>query len=155
MATEQTHQEMEEYLGRVPSWMEGLAEPDSDHSWGIFRDLGLEETELSSREKALIGVSAAAAMQCPYCTYFHREEARLAAVTEEELEEMVDLADVTRYFSTIRHGNEVDHDDFVAETDEIVESIEEQESAAADDQLDRQRGQYPSSRSTFFRFLLR
>lgn len=133
MATEQTHQEMEEYLGQVPSWMELLAEPASDHSWGIFRDLGLGETELSSREKALVELSAAAAMQCPYCTYFHKEEARLAEVTDDELEEAVNLAGVTRYFSTILHGNGVDHDDFVAETDEIIEYIKEQETTAADD----------------------
>ncbi|SER81596.1 carboxymuconolactone decarboxylase family protein [Natrinema salaciae] len=133
MATKQTQQEMEEHLGQVPSWMEHLAEPASDHSWGIFRDLGLGETNLSKREKALVEVSAAAAMQCPYCTYFHKEEARLAEVSEDELEETINLAGVTRYFSTILHGNEVDHDEFVAETDEIVEYIEEQEAPTADD----------------------
>lgn len=133
MASEQTHQEMEEYLGQVPDWMGIIAEPASDHSWGIFRDLELEETELTDREKALVGVSAAAAMQCQYCTYFHKEEARLAGVTEDELEETVNLAGVTRYFSTMLHGNEVDHDDFVAETDEIFEYIQEQEPAPADD----------------------
>ncbi|WP_345784782.1 carboxymuconolactone decarboxylase family protein [Natronococcus wangiae] len=124
---------MEESLGRVPSWMELLAEPASEHSWGIFRDLNLGETHLSPREKALIGVGTAAAIQCPYCTYFHKEEARLAEVTEEELEETVNLAGVTKYFSTVLHGNGADHDDFVDETDEIIEYIKEQEAAAADD----------------------
>jgi len=71
MATQQTVQEIEESLGHVPGWMEVLAEPASNHSWGIFRDLLLGETELSPREKALVGVSAAAAINCPYCTYFH------------------------------------------------------------------------------------
>ncbi|RKD89074.1 carboxymuconolactone decarboxylase family protein [Halopiger aswanensis] len=134
MAPEQIHQEIEEYLGQVPSWMEMLAAPASEHSWGIFRDLGLGETELSPREKALIELGAAAAMKCPYCTYFHKEEARLSAVTDDELEEAVNLASVTSYFSTILHGNEVDYDNFVAETDEIMAYVEEQESAApADD----------------------
>ncbi|NKE37986.1 carboxymuconolactone decarboxylase family protein [Natronococcus sp. JC468] len=133
MAAKQTQQEMEEYLGQVPSWMEMLAEPASDHSWGIFRDLGLGETELSPREKALVEVSAAAAMKCPYCTYFHKQEAQLADVTKDELEEAVNLAGVTEYFSTVLHGNEVDYDDFVAETDEIVEYIKEHEAAPADD----------------------
>ena len=40
-------------LGQVPSWMEQLAEPGSEHSWGFFRDLEQGETELSAREKTL------------------------------------------------------------------------------------------------------
>jgi AhpD family alkylhydroperoxidase len=133
MATRQTAQEMEETLGQVPDFMTILAEPASDHSWGIFRDLIMGETELSPREKALVGVSAAAAMQCPYCTYFHKEEARFADVSEDELEEAVNLAGVTRYFSTVLHGNEVEQEDFADETDEIFEHLREQQAAAADD----------------------
>lgn len=133
MVSEQTHQEIKETLGQVPSFMEILAEPASEHSWGIFRDLTLGDTELSDREKALVGVSAAATMQCPYCIYFHKQEARLAGVTDEELEETSNLAGATRYFSTMLHGNEVDQDDFTTETDEIVDYLKEQEAASADD----------------------
>lgn len=133
MVSERTRQEIEETLGQVPSWMERLAEPASDHSWGLFRDLELGETELSPREKALIGVGVASAVSCPYCTHFHKEEARLAEVTETELEETVTLAGATQYFSTVLHGNEIEVSEFVDETAEIVEYIEEQEAPAADD----------------------
>lgn len=133
MASEQIVQEIEETLGQVLSFMQILAEPASDHSWGIFRDLLLGETELSPREKALVGVSAAAAMQCPYCAYFHKEEARFADVSEAGIEEAVNLAGTTRHFSTLLHGNKYDHDDFVAETDEIFEYLREQQETAADD----------------------
>jgi AhpD family alkylhydroperoxidase len=113
--------------------MDALAEPASEHSWGIFRDLNFgEETELSPREKALVGVGVAAAINCPYCTYFHKEEARLAGVTDDELRETVNIAGATKYFSTILHGNEMDVDDFVAETDEIVAHIREREAMADD-----------------------
>lgn len=133
MASEQTVQEIEETLGQVPGFMQIIAEPASDHSWGVFRDLILGETELSPREKALIGVSAAAAMQCPYCTYFHKEEARFADVSEAGIEEAVNLAGTTRYFSTLLHGNEYEHDDFVAETDEIFEYVGDHQEAVGDD----------------------
>ena len=131
MVSTQTRNEIEAALGRVPSWMEGLAEPASDHSWGIFRDLTLGETELSPREKALIGVGVAASINCPYCVHFHKEEARLSDVTDEELEETITLAGATEYFSTVLHGNEVDLDGFVAETSEIVDYLKEQEATAA------------------------
>lgn len=134
MVSETTKQEMEEALGQVPSWMDGLAEQASDHSWGIFRDLTFgEDTDLSAREKALIGVGVAAAINCPYCTYFHKEEARLSEVTDDGLKEAVNVAGATKYFSTILHGNEVNVDDFIAETDEIVNHIKDQEPAPADD----------------------
>lgn len=132
MVSPETQQEIEEMLGQVPSWMEALAEPAGEHSWGLFRDFEAVETELSGREKQLIGVGVAAAINCPYCTYFHKEDARLEGATEDEIEEAVNLASVTQYFSTILHGNEVDVDDFVTETDEIVEHIKEQEAAADD-----------------------
>ncbi len=113
--------------------MDELADPASDHSWGIFRDLNLgEDTELSPREKALIGVGVAAAISCPYCTYFHKEEARLSGVMDEELKETVNLAADTKYFSTIIHGSEADLDDFKTETDEIVDHIKKQQAAADD-----------------------
>ncbi|ELY42252.1 carboxymuconolactone decarboxylase family protein [Natronorubrum tibetense] len=131
MVSTQTQQEIERTLGQVPSWMNQLAEPASDHSWGIFRDLTLGESELTPREKALVGVGVAAAVGCPYCSHFHREEARLAEVSDDELEETVTLAGTTRYFSTVLHGNEIDLDDFVDETDEIVNYLKEQEAPAA------------------------
>lgn len=120
-------------LGRVPSWMEIVSPAAADHSWGVFRDLVLGETDLTPREKALIGVGVASAIKCPYCTHFHKEEARLAEVTDDELEEAINVAGSTQYFSTLLHGNEVDLDDFVDETDEVVEYIREQEAASADD----------------------
>lgn len=133
MTTHQTVQEIEETLGHVPGWMDVLAAPAGDHSWGIFRDLLLGETELSPREKALVGVGAAAAMKCPYCAYFHREEARFAGASEAEIGEAVNLAGVTSYFSTVLHGNEYDEADFAAETDDVFEYLREQGDAPADD----------------------
>jgi AhpD family alkylhydroperoxidase len=126
MVSRDTETELEQYLGQVPSFIEALADPAADHSWGIMRDLELEETELSGREKALVGVGAAAAIQCPYCIHFHREEAKLEGASETELKEAINVASTVRYFSTVLHGAEIEMDDFVEETAEIVEHVEAQ-----------------------------
>lgn len=131
MVSKQTQAEIEEYLGQVPSWIEGVSAPAADHSWSLIRDLQFEETELPNREKALVALGAAAAMGCPYCIHFHREEARLEEVTEGGIAEAVNVAADIRYFSTILHGAEVDLDDFVDETTAIVEHIKEQQAAPA------------------------
>ncbi|WP_049928464.1 carboxymuconolactone decarboxylase family protein [Halopiger goleimassiliensis] len=133
MVSNETRAEIEEYLGRVPSWLEEVPEPAADHSWGIVRDLQLGETELEGREKALVGVGAAAALQCPYCVRFHREEAKLEDVTDDELSEAIGVASGVRYFSTVLHGAEIDREAFVSETEEIVEHVREQQAAASGD----------------------
>lgn len=133
MVSNETADEITEYLGVVPSWIEALPDPAADHSWSIVRDLQLGETELTQREKALVGVGAGAAIQCPYCIHFHREEAKLEDVTTEELEEAFAVAGNVRYFSTVLHGAEMDHEEFETETESIVEHINEQQAQTAGD----------------------
>jgi len=132
MVSDDTRGEIEETLGQVPSWIANLAEPASDHSWAVARDFQLGETELSAREKALVGVGVAAAISCPYCAHFHKAEARMEGVTDDELAEAVTMASATEYFSTVLHGSEVELEDFVEETTEIFEYLEEQQAASAD-----------------------
>lgn len=133
MISNTTRDELEQSLGQVPSFIEALADPAVDHSWGIMRDLELGETDLENREKALIGLGAAAAIQCPYCIHFHREESKLEGVTDDELKEAVNVAGTVRYFSTVIHGAETDLEEFTEETAEIVDHVKEQQAAADDD----------------------
>lgn len=133
MTSTETRNEIEQYLGQVPSFLEVLADPAFEHGWGIMRDLELGETELSNREKALIGLGAASAVQCQYCVHFHREESKLEGVTDDELKEATNVAGAVRYFSTALHGAEMDMDTFVEETAEIVAHVRDQQAAAGDD----------------------
>ncbi|WP_227131175.1 carboxymuconolactone decarboxylase family protein [Halorubellus salinus] len=133
MASAQTRGEVEEYLGQVPSFIEGLPEAAADHGWGMMRDFQLAETELSGREKALVGLGAAAAIQCPYCIHFHKAEAKIEGASEAELTEAVGTASGVKYFSTVLHGSEIDLDAFERETEQIVEYVEQQQAAPGDD----------------------
>lgn len=131
MVSEETRTEIEQYLGQVPSWIAALSEPAADHSWGVVRDLEFGETELPSREKALVAFGAATAMECPYCIHFHKEEAKLEGVSETAVAEAANLAANVQYFSTVLHGAEVDVDEFTEETAEIMDFVEKQEPAPA------------------------
>lgn len=133
MIADDTRTELEDALGRVPSFIEALADPAVDHGWGLVRDVDLGETELPIREKALIGLGAAAAIQCPYCIHFHREEATLEGLTEAELKEAITVASGVRYFSTVLHGAETEMDEFVDETAEIVDHVRAQRAATGAD----------------------
>ena len=129
MVSRSTQDEIESSLGQVPSWIAELSESAADHSWALVRDLQFDDTELSAREKALVGLGAASAIQCPYCTHFQGTKAELEGVTDAERTEVVNLAASIRYFSTVFHGAEVDHDEFVVETAEIAEHVEAEREA--------------------------
>lgn len=133
MISDSTQNEIEQYLGQVPSWMTALAEPAADHSWGVVRDLEFGETDLTQREKELVGLGAATAINCPYCIHFHTEGAKMEDVSEDERAEATNVAANVQYFSTILHGAEIDYEEFVDETAEIVNHIETQQAAAGDD----------------------
>lgn len=133
MVTQNTKAEIEEYLGQVPSFIEALPEASADHAWAQMRDLELAETELPSREKALIALGAAAAIQCPYCIHFHRKETEMEGVSEDGLQEAIAVASTVRYFSTVLHGAEVGMEDFTSETAAIMAHVEKQQAAADDD----------------------
>ncbi|WP_276261534.1 carboxymuconolactone decarboxylase family protein [Haloglomus litoreum] len=132
MVSQDTRKELEESLGRVPSFVEALAPAAADHSWGIMRDLELGETELSHREKALVAIGAASAMQCQYCIHFHREEARLHGVSDDEVGEAANVAATVRYFSSVLHGAEMDLDEFEAETAAIMDHVRTHQQPADD-----------------------
>ena len=133
MVSDNTRSEIEMYLGQIPSWIGAISSPAAEHSWALARDLQFDETTLPNREKALVALGAAAAIGCPYCTHFHTEEATLEGVSDEGIAEAVNVAADIQYFSTILHGAEVDLEDFVEETAEIVEYIKAQQAPAGAD----------------------
>jgi hypothetical protein len=49
------------------------------------------------------------------------------------MSEAIAVTSGVRYFSTVLHGAEVDHDEFATETEAIAEHVEEQRSAAPSD----------------------
>lgn len=133
MVSRETRDEIEEQLGLIPAEMEAIAESVSDHMWAFVRDLHYSETELSAREKALVGLGAAAAIKEPFCIRYYRSDAAVQELTEEEIKEAVTVASTVQFFSTILQGSEVDFADFCDEVDHIaVHSRERGPSATGD-----------------------
>jgi hypothetical protein len=65
MARQDILNEIEQTLGTAPEWLAGIPDPQLEHQWGLIRWL-LSDTQLSSRDKALVAYGAAAAVHCPY-----------------------------------------------------------------------------------------
>ena len=63
-----------------------------------------QDGALSKREKALIGLAVAHALQCPYCIDIHAKKAREAGASDTELAETVMVASALRAGAALTHG---------------------------------------------------
>lgn len=125
MVSQQAHDEIEEVLGHVPSFIEEMPPQVADPFWHTMRDMELSETtKIPPKYKELIGLAAAAAMKCPYCTHFHTEAAKLHGANAAEIAEASAMAMMTAGASTFLHGQQTDIDRFKKETAQITDHIE-------------------------------
>lgn len=136
MSLETSHDEtvadIEETLGFVPGFMQGLPEEDLVREWPTFKTYVLGETEIPPKYRELAGLAVAANTKCPYCVHFHRGAAQLHGAGEDELREMTVLSGVTARWSSMIHAQEYDMDRFVDETERIAEHLQGAAGAADD-----------------------
>ena len=118
-------------LGQVPSFFESMPDSTLENEWNEFKKFQLQDTELTVREKQLIGYAVAAAIHCPYCTYFHHSATRMMGATDGQIEEANRMASETAKYSTYLHGLQVPLEEFKQQTDEIGSYLAEQAQKAA------------------------
>jgi len=119
MSRSDIEREIRETLGRVPSFFETMPDSTLENEWREFKVFQLQDTALTAREKQLIGYAVAAAIHCPYCTYFHHSATKMLGTSDAAIEEANRMASDTAKYSTYLHGLQVPLDDFKKETDEI------------------------------------
>jgi len=119
--------ELEQTFGMVPSFVLTTTPIAMRAWWTGVRDFQLsDKTALDGKTKELIGLGVAAQIPCHYCVLFHTEAARLNGASEQEIQEAVFMASLTRQGSTILNGSQLDMETFESELDDIVEYIKKQ-----------------------------
>jgi AhpD family alkylhydroperoxidase len=131
MSRSETEREIRETLGQIPSFFESMPDSTLENEWREFKVFQLTDTVLTAREKQLIGYAVAAAIHCPYCTYFHQSATAMMGTTREQLEEANRMASDTAKYSTYLHGLQVDIGEFKEQTNQIGEYLTEQASRRA------------------------
>lgn len=112
----ETYSEIKEAFGFVPTFMQQYPEHGIRGAWIMTRDMEFSDrTELSPKVKALINIAVGAQIPCRYCVFADTEAARAAGATEGEIKEAVGQAALTRHWSTILNGLQIDFDEFKAE----------------------------------------
>lgn len=124
--------ELEQTFGFVPSFALTTTPAALRLWWTTIRDFQLSEnTAIPGKYKELIGLGVSAQIPCHYCVLFHTEAARLNGATEEEIQEAIFMASVTRQGSTILNGAQLDNATFDREMRQIVEYLKKQAAQAA------------------------
>jgi len=119
-------------LGFVPSFFKAFPEAGIAGAWDEFKTVQLDPgTALSPKMKQLIGLAVSAQIPCQYCIYFHTAAARASGATEEEVREAVAMAAITRHWSTVLNGMQVDLPTFKHETDTVLRLAAEKAKAAS------------------------
>ncbi len=125
MSRSETEKDIKQTLGMVPDFFASMPDEILEHDWATFKQFQLTDTALTAREKQLIGLGVAAAIHCPYCTYFHHAAAGMLGATEQQLEEASRLAADTSRYSTYLHGMQMDLDEFKRQSDEMGQYMQE------------------------------
>jgi AhpD family alkylhydroperoxidase len=113
--------EMNSLFGFTPEFLAKFPETARAGAWRQLRDMQLSsKTALSGKTKELIGLAVAAQVPCRYCVVAHTEFAKLNGATDLEIREAVAMASLTRNFSTLLNGLQVDEGQFRRDVDRLV-----------------------------------
>lgn len=108
-----TLREIEQAMGFVPGFVRAVPATLLPSWWQTAKDFEMNPTTaLDGKTKELIGLAVAAQIPCEYCIIFHTEAARAAGASEQQIQEAVGMAAVTRESSTLLNGLQIDKAQF-------------------------------------------
>jgi len=112
-SAESTYREIEAAFGFVPGFMKAYPKHGIAGAWAMTRDVELsEKTALSPKVKSLINIAVAAQIPCRYCVFADTQTAKSLGASDEEIAEAVAQAALTRHWSTVLHGMQIDFEEF-------------------------------------------
>jgi AhpD family alkylhydroperoxidase len=117
-----TYQDIQATLGLVPTFMKAFPEDGVAAAWDELKSIQLNpKTALSTKQKELIGLAVAAQIPCRYCVYFHTQVGtQLGGASVVEVKEAIAMAAITRHWSTVLNGMQIDLGEFKQELASVI-----------------------------------
>jgi AhpD family alkylhydroperoxidase len=104
-----TLQDIHRTLGSLPDFFKAMPPDALPGAWQEMKAIELSpNTALPAKTKELIGLAVAAQIPCRYCVYFHTASARMHGATDEELREATAVSALSREWSTVLNGAQLD-----------------------------------------------
>ena len=124
------YKDIEATLGMVPSFFRIVPQPAIAGAWKAFKGIQLNpQTELPGQYKELIGLAVAAQIPCRYCVYAHTEAAKANGASQEQVNEALTMAALTRQWSTVIQGSGMELNDFKREVDRLFQNVQKKTTA--------------------------
>jgi AhpD family alkylhydroperoxidase len=112
---DETFKDIEAIYGVVPEYMKVYPEQGLAAAWALTKALEVEKGALEPKIKSLINIAVAAQIPCRYCVWLDTKFAREMGATDQEIAEAVAQAGLTRHWSAILNGMQIDFEAFKAE----------------------------------------
>ncbi|MEO5758224.1 MAG: carboxymuconolactone decarboxylase family protein [Mesorhizobium sp.] len=111
-----TIKDIQSTMGGVPSFVKQFPKAGLPGAWAEVKSIELsDKTALPPKVKALISLAVAAQIPCTYCIWSDTQDAKRFGASEEEIQEAVAMSALTRHWSTVFNGMQVDFDTFKKE----------------------------------------
>lgn len=106
---EATYAEIGKMFGSVPTFVRQVPKAAISGLWQQTKDLELsDKTALPPKTKALIALAVASQVPCEYCVWLDTNNAKSLGASDQEIGEAVAMAGLTRQWSAVFHGMQVD-----------------------------------------------
>lgn len=116
-----TFKQIKQQYGFVPTFLKGIPDEGVPAAWEEMQALEMStDTALPGKIKELISLGVSAQIPCRYCIYADSQFARAAGATDRELKEAIGQAAITRHWSTVLNGMQIDPVAFDKETQQIM-----------------------------------
>jgi AhpD family alkylhydroperoxidase len=113
--SESALKDIQQRLGFVPNFYKNFPKAGIAGAWMMKRDVELEPHDMPSRYINLMGLAVGSQIPCRYCIDENTELARARGATDEEINEAAAMAALTRKFSTMLNGLQLDDAQFKAD----------------------------------------
>jgi AhpD family alkylhydroperoxidase len=111
-----TIKDIEATLGGVPGFAKQFPKAGLPGAWAEVKALELSDTTaLSPKVKSLISLAVSAQIPCQYCIWSDTQNAKRAGASDEEVQEAIAMSALTRHWSTVFNGMQIDFEQFKKE----------------------------------------
>ena len=107
------YKDIKKAVGFVPAFVKAVPDEGVAAAWDELASIQMStSTALPGKVKELIGLAVAAQVPCRYCAYAHTQFAKADGASDREVREAVAIAAITRHWSTVLNGMQVDETGF-------------------------------------------
>jgi AhpD family alkylhydroperoxidase len=114
--TQAIYDDIQKTFGGVPTFVKQVPPAAIAGLWQQTKELELsDKTALPPKTKALIALAVASQIPCTYCIWADTNTAKSLGASDQEIGEAVAMAGLTRQWSTMFNGLQVDLEQFKKE----------------------------------------